>query len=82
MRQLVREGNSPVAANGLSMLLGGIPCFFASWFIEQWQPIPVTHGNPFISYYKQFNSYQVKGFCIFDDSAHLFRTKSTDAREK
>ncbi len=50
LKQLVQENQySPLMANGISMLLGGILALIHSALVENWQPIPVTHYLPFIS---------------------------------
>lgn len=41
---------SPLMANGISMLIGGGLAFIHSYFVEAWNPVPVTaeHMSPFI----------------------------------
>ncbi len=47
--QLVRDnGYSPMMANGLSMLFGGIMALVHSSFIETWNPIPVKEFIPYL----------------------------------
>lgn len=49
LKQLVNENNySPMLANGSSMLLGGLMALLASFYMENWNPIPVTSFQPFI----------------------------------
>ena len=49
LRQLINEeGYSPFMANGLSMLLGGAMALGHSYFVENWNPIPVTQSLPFL----------------------------------
>ncbi|MBA3958576.1 MAG: EamA family transporter [Parachlamydiaceae bacterium] len=49
LRQLVKdEGYSPILANGLSMLIGGIMSLTHSRLVENWDPLPVTHYVPFL----------------------------------
>lgn len=49
LKQLVNEGGySPFMANGLSMALGGAMALTHSYFVEPWDPIPVTEVWPFM----------------------------------
>lgn len=49
LRQLVKNGNySPYMANGLSMFLGGSMALGHSYFVENWNPVPVTNMFPFL----------------------------------
>lgn len=49
LRQLVKDNNySPMLANGFSMLFGGFMALISSYWIEQWDPIPITEFQPFI----------------------------------
>ena len=49
LKQLVSEnGYSPVMANGLGMLVGGVMALGHSFFVEAWNPIPVTEIQPFL----------------------------------
>lgn len=49
LRQLVRDcGYSPYLVNGFSMLLGGLIALTNSWFVEDWNPIPVKQVYPFL----------------------------------
>lgn len=49
LRQLVKENEmSPLMANGISMLLGGIMALGHSALKENWNPIPVTEALPFL----------------------------------
>lgn len=49
LKQLVqKEGYSPVLANGVSMLLGGILSLGHSFAMENWNPVPVRASLPFI----------------------------------
>lgn len=49
MRQLVKEdGYSPIMANGVSMLMGGLMSLVNSFLVETWSPFPVTEYIPFI----------------------------------
>jgi drug/metabolite transporter (DMT)-like permease len=49
LRQLVKEnGMSPMMANGLSMVMGGIMATAHSSFTENWNPLPVTEALPFM----------------------------------
>lgn len=41
MRKLVLLGYSPVAGNGISMLIGGLMMIPTSMMIESWSPVPV-----------------------------------------
>lgn len=44
LKQLVKENElSPLSANGLSMLIGGIMALGHSFLVENWDPIPVTN---------------------------------------
>lgn len=48
LRQLVKENNlSFLTANGLSMLLGGFLALAHSYFVEEWNPLPITEFLPF-----------------------------------
>lgn len=42
------RGYSPVMANGLSMLIGGIFALIHSALFENWDPVPVTEYGPFL----------------------------------
>ncbi|MCE5318533.1 MAG: DMT family transporter [Parachlamydia sp.] len=49
LKQLVqKEGYSPVLANGVSMLAGGIFSLGHSYVVENWNPVPVSESLPFI----------------------------------
>lgn len=48
MKQLVRIGYSPITANGISMIGGGILSFATSFIFEQWNPMPVSSWPEFI----------------------------------
>lgn len=49
LKQLVQEnGYSIFMANGLSMILGGSMALTHSFFVEQWDPIPVSQSLPFL----------------------------------
>jgi drug/metabolite transporter (DMT)-like permease len=49
LKQLVNEGGySPFMANGLSMTLGGVMALVHSYFVEPWNPIPVSEVWPFM----------------------------------
>jgi len=49
LKQLVQEnGYSPFKVNGLSMTLGGTMALVHSYFVEPWDPVPVTEFKPFI----------------------------------
>lgn len=49
LKQLVqKEGYSPILANGVSMLLGGLFSLGHSFLVENWNPIPVSESLPFI----------------------------------
>lgn len=42
------DGMSPAFANGASMLIGGIFAFIHSFFVDNWNPTPVTSFIPFL----------------------------------
>lgn len=51
LRLIVKDNSvSPIAANGLSMLIGGIFALAHSFFSENWspQPVPSDHFTPFL----------------------------------
>lgn len=49
LKQVVTENHySPVMANGLAMTMGGFIALAHSYFVENWDPIPVTEYLPFI----------------------------------
>lgn len=49
LKQLVNENQmSPLHANGLSMLVGGIVALSHSYFVENWNPLPVTNQAIFL----------------------------------
>lgn len=49
LRQLVNKNNlSPLTANGLSMLIGGVFALSHSYVAEDWNPVPVTNYAVFI----------------------------------
>lgn len=45
LRVFVKTDISPLAANGISMLVGGILALVHSLFIDSWTPIPVAEGH-------------------------------------
>lgn len=46
LRQIVKDGTiSPLFANGVSMLLGGILALIHSRALENWNPLPITTGK-------------------------------------
>ncbi len=51
LRQIVKDGSvSPIMANGISMLIGGLIALAHSFLVENWNPIPVSSSGmaPFI----------------------------------
>lgn len=49
MRALVHdEGYSPIMANAVSMLIGGVIALAHSFLVEDWNPVPVTEYTPFL----------------------------------
>lgn len=48
LRQVVTGGCPPVLSNGLSMLVGGCMALIHSYFVENWNPIPVLSYAPVI----------------------------------
>lgn len=49
LKQLINQnGLSPSGANGWSMLIGGVLALGNSWFVETWDPIPVTNMTIYI----------------------------------
>ncbi len=49
LRQLVKEHDySPLTANGLSMFFGGALALIHSYFVEDWNPLPVTEYLPLL----------------------------------
>lgn len=49
LKQLVSEnGCSPMFANGVSMLIGGVGALAHSYLVEPWNPVPVLEWIPFI----------------------------------
>jgi drug/metabolite transporter (DMT)-like permease len=49
LKQLVKEeGYTPFMANGISMTIGGVMALVNSYFVEQWDPVPVTEFRPFL----------------------------------
>lgn len=49
LKQLVtEEGTPPIMANGIAMLFGGLFALLHSFFVETWNPLPVTEYEPFI----------------------------------
>lgn len=50
LKQVVSEGGySPIMANGVCMVLGGLIALAQSALMEDWNPIPVTELYPFIT---------------------------------
>lgn len=46
LRLIVKDSTtSPLTANGISMLIGGILAFIHSFFVENWNPLPVAAEN-------------------------------------
>jgi drug/metabolite transporter (DMT)-like permease len=51
LKQAIQEHHlSPLQANGVSMLLGGLMALGHSYYAEPWDPVPVTEYLPFIAY--------------------------------
>jgi len=49
LRQLVKdEGVTPLMANGVSMVAGGGMALVNSYFVENWNPVPVTDTVTFL----------------------------------
>jgi len=49
LRNLVKDGEmSPLMANGMSMVVGGALALGNSYFVEDWNPVPVTEAIPFL----------------------------------
>jgi drug/metabolite transporter (DMT)-like permease len=49
LRQLVKDHQvSHMTANGVSMLLGGCLALLHSYFVENWNPVPISDFLPFI----------------------------------
>ncbi len=49
LRHLIKDkGFSPLMANGGSMFIGGAMALIHSFFVENWDPVPVTEAIPFI----------------------------------
>lgn len=49
LRQLVKDGGySPIMANGLSMLVGGVFSLIHSLAVENWNPVPVLEFTPYL----------------------------------
>lgn len=49
LKQLIADYDvTPVLANGISMLFGGLMALFHSFFVENWNPVPVTEVIPFL----------------------------------
>lgn len=52
MRVMVKDqGCTGVMANSVSMLLGGVMSLVNSWFMDDWNPVPVSNFWPFIQYF-------------------------------
>jgi drug/metabolite transporter (DMT)-like permease len=50
LKQLVRDrGYSPIMANGLGMVIGGIFALAHSYTVENWDPFPVSGYLPFLT---------------------------------
>lgn len=45
LRILVKDQVSPLVANGLSMLIGGVLALMTSFYLDSWNPTPVAHGT-------------------------------------
>ena len=49
LRQLVKDsGYTPMMANGMSMLVGGMMALGHSALVENWDPLPITEYVPFL----------------------------------
>lgn len=48
MRRLMLQQYTPVMANGVSMLMGGVMALIVSPFFESWHPMPIYNFNYFI----------------------------------
>jgi len=49
LKQLINEnGLSPMMANGMSMLLGGCCALVHSWFVEEWNPLPISNYSVYL----------------------------------
>ena len=42
LRLAVKDSISPLMANGISMLIGGLIALLHSYLVEPWSPIPVS----------------------------------------
>lgn len=52
LRLVVKDQEtSPIMANGMSMMIGGIMALISSFFIDTWNPVPIVPGGltPFIA---------------------------------
>ena len=45
LRLLVKDEVSPLIANGVSMLIGGLLALGTSFFIDSWTPLPIATGS-------------------------------------
>lgn len=49
LRHLVKDGGvSPLMANGMSMVAGGLMALGNSYIVEDWNPVPITEVVPFL----------------------------------
>lgn len=72
MRDLAKhDGFSPILINGLAMVMGGIMSLINSSFVENWNPLPVTHMGLFIQY--ALLMVIISNFICYNLYGHLLR---------
>ncbi|MEX1012967.1 MAG: DMT family transporter [Waddliaceae bacterium] len=72
LRKLVSKGEmSTFLANGFSMFVGGIISLTHSYFVENWQPVPVTSWQPFLEC--TFFMIIVSSFICYNLSGYLLK---------
>lgn len=49
LKKVVTKGYSPVMANGISMLIGGSFALVHSYFVDDWNPLPILEYEPFLT---------------------------------
>lgn len=76
LKKVVSERDySPIMANGISMLLGGSLALFHSFLVDEWNPLPVTEYEPFITcaliliVISNFICYNLYGYLLKQHSA-------------
>lgn len=73
MRDLVRNhSQSPILVNGLSMMMGGVMSLTNSYFVESWNPYPVSNWGIAVPY--ALAMILISNFICYNLYGHLLRS--------